>query len=176
LFLFSEMFWQIDLLYFCKEIRKWYAKNMYDNECGFVLAPCGSPKQCRVLIKTRYYGEWKCRLCNTSPEFCDLRTISFAAFYLARQLGSEVQCASRTTYCSNPIIRQLTPSVHISHSVLCLCIRKILSCHERTFAYFISVTNVTVIFHLIRAMPEMYLLPIEGTKFRSINILSSDRL
>ena len=58
------------------------------------------------------------------PSSVTSEPISFAAFYLARQLGSEVQCASRTTYCSNPIIRQLTTSVHVSHSVLRLCICK----------------------------------------------------
>lgn len=58
------------------------------------------------------------------PSSVTSEPISFAAFYLARQLRSEVQCASRTTYCSDPIIRQLTPSVHMSHSVLRLCICK----------------------------------------------------
>ena len=56
------------------------------------------------------------------PSCVTSEPISFAVFYLARQLGSEVQCASRTTYRSNPVILQLTPSVHISHSALRLCI------------------------------------------------------
>jgi hypothetical protein len=32
-------------------------KNMHANDCGFVLAFCGSPMQCRGLIKAHYYGE-----------------------------------------------------------------------------------------------------------------------
>jgi hypothetical protein len=55
------------------------------------------------------------------PSSVTSEPISFAAFYLARQLGCEVQCASRTMYYSDPIIRQLTASVHISHSVLRPC-------------------------------------------------------
>ena len=59
------------------------------------------------------------------PSSVTSEPISFAAFYLARQLDSEVQCASRATYCSDPIIRQLTTSVRISHSLLRFCIRKL---------------------------------------------------